>query len=137
MFLTGSHELCASEYPFHLIRYCSVLARPWRRLSRISSTLYSSSPATMSGGGSGKFGPWTSVSLYGCNCVALKTGCICHCRGRSSLYATSEIFLSIRNSPKCLAHNLKVGCVVLRCVPSNQTCSPSLYGINLCPLVMS
>src|SRR6267142_352443 len=35
----GSQELCASEYPFHLIRYCSL--RLYRLESSISSTSHS------------------------------------------------------------------------------------------------
>ena len=46
---TGSQVLSLSGYPFHLIRYWSLLFR--RRWARIASTSYCSSPSIMSGGG--------------------------------------------------------------------------------------
>ena len=47
----GSQELSPAPRPFHLTRYWSW--RRYRRLSRISSTSYSSSPLIRSGGGLG------------------------------------------------------------------------------------
>jgi hypothetical protein len=46
---TGSQVLSLSGYPFHLIRYWSLLFR--HRWARIASTSYCSSPSIMSGGG--------------------------------------------------------------------------------------
>ena len=63
MFSAGSQLLCAVEYPFHLIKYCFFFQHPYVHCPRICSTSYSSSPSIMSGGGSRKFTPCSSVSL--------------------------------------------------------------------------
>ena len=51
-----THESCAGEYPFHLTRYCFFFHRPYVRALIICSTSHSSSPSTISGGGSIKLG---------------------------------------------------------------------------------
>src|SRR6267142_819612 len=56
----GSQELCASEYPFHLIRYCNW--RLYRLEFSISSTSHSGWPSISSGAGSGKLRPCSLVS---------------------------------------------------------------------------
>src|ERR1700735_5262287 len=60
-----SHELSLVGYPFHLTRKCILRPRPRAFSSRIFLTLYSGSPLIRSGGGRVKFGPCSSVSLYG------------------------------------------------------------------------
>ena len=51
----GSHESWMCEYPCHFSRYCSFFPHPARLDTNTSSTSYSSSPSTISGGGSSKF----------------------------------------------------------------------------------
>src|ERR1700677_351889 len=46
-----THSLSESGYPFHLIRYCSLRPLPKWHDFRTSSTSYSASPSTRSGGG--------------------------------------------------------------------------------------
>jgi hypothetical protein len=65
IFTVGSQELCASEYPFHLIRYCSL--HLCILLSSICSTSHSSCPSISLGGGSVKLRPCSWVSWYGSN----------------------------------------------------------------------
>ena len=56
-FALGIQESSSAKYPFHQIRKERFRDVPqWRRIRSIS---YSSSPAIMSGGGFGKFGPCT------------------------------------------------------------------------------
>jgi len=52
-----THESCAGEYPFHLMRYCFFFHRPYVRALIICSTSHSSLPSMISGGGSIKLGP--------------------------------------------------------------------------------
>jgi hypothetical protein len=49
MFLTGSHILSLSGYPFHLIRYWSL--HQLCQWAQMASTSYCSSPLITSGGG--------------------------------------------------------------------------------------
>ena len=58
----STHWFSDSGYPFHLTRYCTLHPLPNFCDCRISSTSYSSSPSTRSGGGLVKLGPWSSVS---------------------------------------------------------------------------
>ena len=60
-----THESCAGEYPFHLTRYCFFFHQLKVCCFRIDSTSHSDVSSMMSGGGSRKFGPCSSVSLYG------------------------------------------------------------------------
>ena len=83
-----SQELSLVGYPFRLIRYCSL--RPRFLLSMTFSTSYSGSPSIRSGGGRVKFGPCSSVSLYGVRRFAWNTLCIFHCLGISTLYTASD-----------------------------------------------
>ena len=62
-FRFGSQESCASENPFHRVRYCKVLASPVHLEANMLSTSHSSWPSIRSGGASVKFGPCSSVSL--------------------------------------------------------------------------
>src|SRR5487761_836250 len=85
----GSQELCASEYPFHLTRYCVL-----RRLtleSSMSSTSHSGCPSTKSGGGSVKFWPCSGVSWYGRRRLAWKALCMRHWAGKSRQYVVAPI----------------------------------------------
>ena len=60
-FHSGSQESSSAENPFHRIRKEWLDGVPqWCRIFSIS---YSSSPSIRSGGGFGKFGPWTGFSL--------------------------------------------------------------------------
>ena len=53
-------ESSSAEYPFHRIKNMRADGEPrWRKIFSIS---YSSSPSIKSGGGAGKFRPWTSFS---------------------------------------------------------------------------
>ena len=57
---SGTQESSSAEYPFHWIRKEQEDGVPrWRIIFSIS---YSSSPLIRSGGGAGKFLPWTSFS---------------------------------------------------------------------------
>jgi hypothetical protein len=60
-----THESCAGEYPFHLMRYCFFFHQPKVQCFRIISTSHSGVSSMISGGGSKKFGPCSGVSLYG------------------------------------------------------------------------
>ena len=60
-FCSGSQESSSVENPFHYIRKERLDGVPW--WCRIFSISYSSSPLIRSGGGFGKFGPWTGFSL--------------------------------------------------------------------------
>ena len=63
--VAGSHKSWVLLYPFHwTLYYCSLLHLK-SLVSNTCSTSHSSSPSTRSGGGSVKFGPCSSVSLYG------------------------------------------------------------------------
>ena len=57
---SGTHESSSAEYPFHQIRKEREDGVPWWRM--FFSISYSSSPLIRSGGGAGKFRPWTSFS---------------------------------------------------------------------------
>jgi hypothetical protein len=71
----GSQVLWACGYPSHFRKYSRrPLPRPFRRESNTCSTSYSSSPSIMSGAGSVKAHPFSSVSLYGDRRDAWKTG---------------------------------------------------------------
>ena len=60
-FRSGSQESSSAENPFHQIRKERLDGVPqWHRIFSIS---YSSSPSIRSGGGFGKFGPWTGFLL--------------------------------------------------------------------------
>src|SRR5882762_11811260 len=80
----GSHVSCAGGYPFQRIRYCFIFFGPKRRIPTICSTSHSSSPSTISGGGSKKFGPYSVVSLKGERYDAWKTLWIFHAGGSSN-----------------------------------------------------
>ena len=60
-----THELCAGEYPFHLMRYCFFFHQPKVQCFRIVSTFHSGVLSMILGGGSKKLGPCSGVSLYG------------------------------------------------------------------------
>ena len=62
----------------------------------------------MSGGGSRKFGPCVSVSLYGVRRDAWKMGWIRHPVGKSSWYNVSEILAATLKGPYCLGDSLGV-----------------------------
>jgi hypothetical protein len=59
-----TQELCASEYPFHLTRYCFFFHQLKVQCFRIISTSHSGVSSMISGGGSKKFGPCLGVSFY-------------------------------------------------------------------------
>ena len=60
-FRSDSQESSSAENPFHHIRKERLDRAPrWHRIFSIS---YSSSPSIRSGGGFGKFGPWTGFLL--------------------------------------------------------------------------
>jgi len=71
--LALTHESCAGEYPFHLMRYCFFFHQPKVWCFRIISTSHSGVSSIISGGGSKKFGPCSDVSLYGVKRDAWKT----------------------------------------------------------------
>jgi hypothetical protein len=60
-----THKSWASEYPFHLIRYCFFFHQLKVWCFRIVSTSHLRVSSMISGGGSKKFGPYSGVSLYG------------------------------------------------------------------------
>ena len=57
---SGTHESSSAKYPFHRIRKEWEDRVLWWHM--IFSISYSSSPLIRSGGGTGKFRPWTSFS---------------------------------------------------------------------------
>src|SRR5487761_1480236 len=85
----GSQELWASEYPFHLTRYC--ILRCLTLESNISSTSHSGWPSTKSGGGSAKFRPCSGVSWYRRRRLAWKVLCMLHWAGNSRRYVVAPI----------------------------------------------
>src|ERR1700741_1271470 len=54
---SSTHEFLDIGYPFHFTRYCFFCFRPVCLSAMISSTSYSSSPSTISGGGCGNDSP--------------------------------------------------------------------------------
>src|SRR5487761_471291 len=106
----GSQELWASEYPFHLTRYCVLRRRTLE--SSISSTSHSGWPSTKSGGGSAKFRPCSGVSWYGRRRLAWKALCMRHWAGNSRRYVVAPITSVTLKGPQRLGRNLVVGCVV-------------------------
>ena len=119
IFSHGSHESWAFEYPFQQIRYCF----PDRciLMSRICSTSHSGSPLIRSGGGSVKFSPCFSISLYGCKSLAWKTSCIFQWDSSSKQKFVCPTTSWTLNGPYFLGPSFLVGCVVCRLVPSNHT----------------
>jgi hypothetical protein len=134
----GSQLSWAWEYPFHHRRYCNFFHRPCLLEVRTSSTSYSGLLSIRSGGGSGKFSPCSSVSLYGVRSDAWKALKIFQCGGSSRQYTTGDITLMILKGPLCHVPSFAVGCDNLRFMFSSQTWSPSWNGRKwCCPFFLS
>src|SRR3954467_5931558 len=105
-FCIGSHVLSESGYPFHFTRNSErlYLLRP----AIIRSTSYSStSSITSGGGGTGRGKVFDAV--YGLRSEIWNVGCIRIVAGRSSLYATGDIFDVITKGPTKRGRNLRDG----------------------------
>ena len=81
----GFHVLSSGLYPFQSTKYHNFLPLPHLFDSSIPSTIYSSSPCTISGGcGVSCFLPSILFSRCGSRSKVWKTSWICHCDGSSS-----------------------------------------------------
>jgi hypothetical protein len=123
MWVKGSQLSCASEKPFHLIRYWS-----WLHLllvPKISSTSHSGWPSISSGTGSQYLLPFMVVSLYGVSNKAWKMLWIFHDGGSLSWNEVLDTAKVTRNGPYLLGASLAEGWVVFRFCPSNHTQSPT------------
>src|SRR6266571_8691401 len=98
-FSFGSQELSLVGYPFHLTRKCILHPQPLGCTSRIFSTSNSCSLSIRSGGGWVKFGPCSSISLYGVIKFTWNTLCIFQCRGISSRSMASDNCSRTLNGP--------------------------------------
>src|SRR3954453_23422123 len=88
-FCSSSHILSESGYPFHFTRNSERLYL--LHLAIILSTSYSSVlPIISGGGGAGRGKVFDAV--YSLRSEIWNVGCICIVAGRSSLYATGDIF---------------------------------------------
>jgi hypothetical protein len=94
-------------------------------------TSHSGSPSRMSGGGSRKFGPCFSISLYGVRSDAWKLSCIFHVGGNSNLYATFDILATTLKGPYHLGASFFDGYGKFKFVPSSQTLSLIWNGLKL------
>src|SRR3954471_18248006 len=88
-FCSGSHVLSESGYPFYFTRNSERLY--FLRSAIILSTSYSSVLSIISGGGGAGRGKMFDV-VYGLRSEMWNVGCIRIVAGRSSLYATEDIF---------------------------------------------
>ena len=127
MFSHSSQKLWALEYPFQQIRYC--FSNYCVLMSRICSTFHSGLPSMRSGGGSVKFSPCSSISLYGWRSLAWKTLCIFQWEGSSRQKLACPTTSRTLNNPYRSGPNFCVGCVVCRFVPFSHTLSPPLYSL--------
>jgi hypothetical protein len=100
----------------------------------ISSTSHSSSLSSNLGGGSRKFGPYLSVSLYGVSNLVWNALWIFQCEGNLRQYVMSEIFLVIGKGLYLLGASFVDLYGSGRFVCLSQTESPTLNGLKLVSL---
>ena len=137
---SGSHVFSSWGKPFHLIRNSFCPALRWTFFT--SSTLCSSFPLIISGGGWGlvsfwirNCGSWASLSFDSWNML-----CIVDLTGSSNLYADFPTVDRTLNGPWNLASSFLDECVVLTFVTSRYTQSPGLYfhdGFTCCLFILS
>src|SRR3954471_19441135 len=124
-FCIGSHVLSESGYPFYFTRNSERLYL--LRSAIILSTSYSSVLSIISeGGGSGRGKVFDA--MYGLRSETWNVGCIRIVVGRSSLYATEDIFDVNVKGPTKRGRNLRDGdnasATSLRFLVDNKTLSP-------------
>ena len=123
--VAGSHESWALLYPFHWTLYCCSFLHPKSLASNTCLTSHSSSLSTSSGGSCVKFGPCSSISLYGDSRPAWNTLWIFQFFGRSSWYATCEMTFMMVKGPCHLACNLMAGWLVFKFSSLARLCHQS------------
>ena len=92
--------------------------------------LYSSSVPISSGGGCGKLGPCSGVSLYDDKREAWNTLWIFHCFGSFSRKAMEDMTWVISKGPVHLGKSFLEGTWSLRFLASSQTLSPVFQGLK-------
>ena len=96
----------------------------------ILSILYSSSVLIKSGGGCGKLGPCSEVSLYDDRREAWNTLWIFHCFGSFNWKAMEDTTWVISKGPVHFAKSFLKGTWSLRFLLSSQTLSPTFQGLK-------